>query len=305
MIRSKPAVQIIIPCFNNLPDTLECLGSLATLEYPNAGITLVDNGSSDSTAEVVAERFPSVVVIRLSENRGVPAGFNVGIRQALRTGADYVFLLNNDTTVDPEALGALVIAAECNPSVAMLMPKVLYHDRPSVIWSAGARYRRFPPAIVFEGRGRPASAFSQARLIDYAPACALLFPRQTFERVGLFDSGYFFFFEDWDFCERIRQAGMGILFVPQARIWHKVSRTVRRRPELLWRTWGASCVRFYRRHGRPVWVSLPVHCGYILAREVVHGNGWWLRSFLDGGLQELRKPLGPVPSLDEDEVSYG
>ncbi|HEV8635508.1 MAG TPA: FAD-dependent oxidoreductase [Chloroflexota bacterium] len=298
-----PSVHAIVLAFNNQADTLECLESVRALSYPNLKVVLVDNGSTDGTPSAVRERFPDVHVIETGQNLGVPRGFNVGFTWALQEGADYVLMLNNDTTVAPEMLAELVRVAEAEHKAGIVMPKVLYYDQPDLVWSAGGRYRLFPPAIVMVGRSKPEGGpFDRLGSIEYAPSCGLLIHRRAFELAGLFDPGYFFLYDDWDFSERVRAHGLGILFVPTARMWHKVSRTTRSRSDLFWRVWGESCARFYRRHGRPVFVSLPVHMGYILARELVHGNAGSLGHFLSGAWVGLTKPLGPVPTLAESEL---
>jgi GT2 family glycosyltransferase len=302
---ATPAVHVVILAYDNVADTLECLDSVSRLAYPNLETTVVDNGSTDGTADVVRERFPPVHVVRTAHNRGIPGGFNLGIGAALRAGADYVFLLNNDTIVAPDLLAELVHVAESNARLGIVMPKVLFYDRRDLVWSAGGRYRRFPPAIVFIGLGQPDQRFSEIRLIEYAPSCGLLVRRAAFERVGLFDPGYLFYYDDWDFSLRVRAEGMTIAFVPNARMWHKVSRTIRKRADLFWRTWGRSCVRFYRRHGRPVFLSLPVHLGYIVAREAVKGNALSLRHFFAGARAGLSEALGPIPRVSDLEAACG
>lgn len=291
----QPSVYVVLLAYNNLGDTLECLQSVTDLAYSNAHTVLVDNGSTDDTAAQVRLLYPEVEIVRIENNRGVPGGFNLGITYALGRGAEYVFLLNNDTVLASNLLHELVNSAAVGRNRAVLMPKVVYYDAPSVVWSAGARYRALPPAIVFIGLGDDIARHDRERDIRYAPTCGLLIHRRAFEEVGLFDDGYLFYYDDWDFCDRVRAAGMTIRYVPTAVMRHKVSRTIRSRKETFWRTWGASCVRYYRRHGRPTVLDLPLHLGYILLRESVQGHGASLPFFLKGALEGFRRPLGLIP----------
>ena len=137
------------------------------------------------------------------------------------------------------------------------------------------------------------------RLIEYAPSCGLLIHRRAFEQAGLFDPGYFFLFDDWDFSERVRAHGLHIWFVREAILWHKVSRTTQGpRSASFWYTMGASMARFYRRHGRPVWFSLTSHIGYYILREFVWKRNWGYWPDYRRGVQDgLRKPLGPLPQF--------
>jgi GT2 family glycosyltransferase len=223
----------------------------------------------------------------------VAGGFNPGIERALVEGADYVCILNNDTIVEPDIFAAFLKVADA-PDVGILMPKILYSGDRSRVWSAGARYRPFPPAIVMRGLdtqdGLPGEP---PRFIDYAPTCVLLIARRTFEQVGLLDDGYFFFFDDWDFSLRVRRAHLRICYVPQARVYHKVSRTIQKsgRPPFFWRTWGSSAARFYRRFGHPPVLSAAWHLGYLALREGSRNGPGAVRYFLEGAIDSWRKPL--------------
>ncbi|HEY76442.1 MAG TPA: glycosyltransferase [Thermoflexia bacterium] len=296
-----PAVYAVILAFNNYDDTRECLESLHKSDYENLSIVVVDNGSSDGTPERIRVEFPNVHLIETGRNLGVPWGYDVGFSYALQAGAEYILMLNNDTVVDPQMVRRLVEAAEADPNVGILMPKVLYYDDPEVIWAAGGRYRAFPPAHIIVGQNRPSAAFDKPFYLEYALSCGLLIHRRAFEKAGLFDPGYFFFFDDWDFSHRVRAHGLRILFVPDARMWHKVSKSTRQtgKEALFWKVWGESSTRFYRRHGRPALLSLFVHLGFLMLRELVKGNGRMLKYFWAGVREGLTKPLGPIPAADE------
>jgi GT2 family glycosyltransferase/protoporphyrinogen oxidase len=298
---AEPSVCAVILTYNHYEDTRECLHSLQQSDYPNLDIVVVDNGSSDGTPEQLRKEFPEVIVIETGRNLGVPWGYNVGFAHALRTQVEYILMLNNDTTVAPDMLRRLVESAQGDPDAGILMPKVLYYDRPDRIWSAGGRYRVFPPAIIIVGQDRPSAKYEKPFQLEYALSCGLLIHRRAFERAGLFDPGYFFYFDDWDFSARVRAHGLNILLVPQAKMWHKVSQSTREsgKSALFYTVWGESSTRFYRRHGRPVALSLPIHIGYIMLRELIKGNGRMLGHFFTGVRQALTKPLGPIPTKDD------
>src|SRR5689334_18485539 len=117
---AKPlSVWIVILTYNGLEDTRKCLSTVAKAvqQTPEANITplLVDNGSTDGTASIVAEEFPWCPILRIEDNNGPSAGNNRGIEHALANGADWVMLLNNDTLVRPELATTLVAAAQANP----------------------------------------------------------------------------------------------------------------------------------------------------------------------------------------------
>jgi GT2 family glycosyltransferase/protoporphyrinogen oxidase len=293
-----PVVWAVILAYNNVADTHECLDSLQQTTYP-LQIVLVDNGSTDDTPNLTRAKYPHVHVIENGENLWVPAGYNVGFEYALAQGADYILLLNNDTIVLPDMVDALLAEGEKDAKAGVLMPTVAYYDQPDEIWASGARYRQFPPAVIMQTQGERVQKLPE--LIEYAPSCGLLIRRETFEKVGLFDPNYLFINDDWDFSERVRAHGMTIKYVPAAKMLHKVSRTTQGPTSpLFWRVFGESNTIFYRRHGQPAWLSVPVHVGYIFLREFVAKRNWrFLFPFWEGVKSGLKKPLVAVPRMKQ------
>src|SRR5262245_37473647 len=133
----RPHVAIILLNWNQPEYTLACLRSLGQLEYPNVTVTVVDNGSTDGSPALIRARYPDVTLIENGRNLGFAAGNNVGIDLAMRDGADYVMLLNNDTEVAPDMVDDLIAVAESDSSIGIVGPKILYYDLPDTIWSAG------------------------------------------------------------------------------------------------------------------------------------------------------------------------
>ena len=294
-----PAVHAVVLALNNYGDTRECIESLLQTTYPNLKIILVDNGSIDGTPNRAAEDFKdTLTVISTKMNLGVPAGYNVGFSHALKAGADYVLLLNNDTVIAPDMIEILVDRGEQDTNVGILMPKVLLYGHENKIWSVGGRYRQFPPSIILTPKDQ--SLADIPRLIEYTPGCGLLIHRRAFERVGLFDPGYLYWYDDWDFSERVRTHGLTIRYEPDAEMWHKVSKTLRGTgASQFWRTYGASAVRFFRRHGRGSHLSLPLNISYIMLREFLWKRNWrYLPEFMAGMREGLTKPLGAFPKVD-------
>lgn len=282
--------------FNHFSLTEECLHSVLATNYPNLSIILVDNGSTDNTPEKVRNRFVGIKIIEIGQNLGVPAGYNVGFKYALEQGADYILMLNNDTTISVNFINKLIETAERDPKTGIVMPKVVYQGKEEKVWSSGGRYRRFPPAILMTDNRKGMQ--EKTRLIEFAPACGLLIHRRAFERAGLFDPGFFFFFEDWDFSERVRANGLNIWYTPSTLLIHKgSSTTLGPQSRLYWRVYGESIVRFYKRHGSPVWLSLPIHLGYIILREIFWKWNWkYWPDFIQGVKEGFRKPLGRIPN---------
>lgn len=223
---SHPTVSIVVLTWNQRDLTLDCLASLADLDYP-AGrlqVIVVDNGSADGTAQAIRDHYPSVTVLENDENLGFAEGNNVGIRHALQGPADYVMLLNNDTVVDPSVLNELLAVTEPDTTVGIVGPKILYFDQPGVIWCAGNQVGWRRGEVIRLQAEQPDKGLNELpQEVDYVTGCAICLRRQVIEQVGLIDSRFFIYYEETDLCMRARAAGWRILYVPRARLWHKVS----------------------------------------------------------------------------------
>jgi hypothetical protein len=220
-----PLVAVVVLSWESREDTAACLRSLALVDYPNLLLLVVDNGSTDGTAEALAREFPAVEVIQNEANLGFAEGNNVGIRRALGLGADYVLALNNDVTVAPGFVTALVDAAERNPDAGALCSKIYYTEPPDLIWFAGAS---FDPRSGYNGRlrgyrRRDDGRFGEIVRTDRACGCAMLVSREVLEEVGLFDGDLFCYSEDTDWSLRAREAGYRHYVVPESKVWHKIS----------------------------------------------------------------------------------
>jgi GT2 family glycosyltransferase len=211
---------------------------------------LVDNGSDDGTPTAVAEAFPDVEQLRLEENLGFGAGMNRGIRYALDAGAEYVFLVNNDTIIAADALEKLL--AVCLPPVGVVAPIIYYFDEPDTIWSLGGNRHPLTYEMVDQNRGvRDAGQFTAPLERAYLVGCALLISRPLLLQVGGFDERFFMYYEDVDFSLRCRNAGWQLLVEPGAHLWHKVARSSGGSDSPSERYWMArSSVIFFARHVR-------------------------------------------------------
>jgi len=226
-MKRSPRVAVVILNWNGLADTSECLESLQALAYPNCQTIVMDNGSSGDDAKVLQERFgDSIRLIASPENLGFAGGCNLAMREALAGEADYVLLLNNDVTVDPQFLDEMVLAAERLPDAAALCPKVYFHDRPTVICSTGGRVNPWAGTALQVGRGEEdCGQYGELAERDYADGACMLIRREALERVGLLDEEYFAYWEETDWCARAAEAGYKCYYVPAARVWHKAARS--------------------------------------------------------------------------------
>jgi hypothetical protein len=221
----EPAVTVIILAWNGVDDTLECLESLRGIDYTDYRTMVVDNGSADGTADAVRSSFPEVEVIETGETLGFAGGNNVGIRRALEAGADAVLLLNNDTTVHPGFLSAMIQALYWKPDIGAVNPVIYYYDDPNIIWSAGGAVdARTGIAYQRHIDETDSGQITAEEDIDYGVGAALLMRREAIEAAGLLDPSFFLYYEETDWCCRARDAGYRTVLAPKAKAWHKVSR---------------------------------------------------------------------------------
>lgn len=222
----QPPVDVIVLAYNHLADTLSCLASFSQLTYPNCRLIVVDNGSTDGTAEAVAAQYPQVLVWRLERNVGFQGGANFGLRRSLADGVDYALLVSNDTTARPDLLDELMKHAR-DDHVGLLMPKIYYAAEPDRIWSVGGDRHPLTYEMTRKGDNQlDRGQWEQVLDRDFLVGCVLLFKRPLLETVGYFDTGFYpAYYEDVDLCLRARQAGFKLRLAPGAKLWHKVARS--------------------------------------------------------------------------------
>ena len=217
-----PKVFAITLNWNGKDDTIECLASLKTLNYPNYGIVVVDNGSTDGSVSALRAQYPDITIIENGRNLGYAEGFNVGLRYAYENGADYFLIMNNDTVIDPHALTELVKVAETRPDIGFVSGKVYWYNEPNRLQTAGKLSS--PDTLV---GGHVASGevdvgqVDEIREYDFVDDVFLLVRRAVYEEVGGYDPNFFLYYEETDWCARVRKAGFKIVYTPHAKIWHK------------------------------------------------------------------------------------
>lgn len=216
-------LYVIVLNWNGAAVIGPCLDSLGRVPGPAIEVIVVDNGSTDGSAEMVRERFPEAELIENGENLLFAEGNNVGIRRALERGAQAVLLLNNDTEVDPAFAGRLLGALD-DPAVGIVGPRIYYHDDPRRIWYGGGGFHpltgvpRHRDIRRLEGPGTAGPGET-----GWVTGCALLARREVLDEIGLLDPSYRIYCEDVDFCLRASRAGWKLRYEPAARVWHKVS----------------------------------------------------------------------------------
>jgi hypothetical protein len=223
---AAPPVSVIVVNWNGREVTIECLASLARATYPAMRVVLVDNASSDGSAEVIRARFPEVDVLVMPANLRFAGGNNAGMRHALGTGAEYLVLLNNDTIVDPGFIEPLVAQMQADRHTGMVAPKIYYHADAGRIWFAGGVISMWTGTMRHKGiREVDRGQYDTPADIDYATGCCVMVRSDIVRQVGMLDESFFIYGEDADWSMRVWGAGYRVVYEPSSKVWHKISVT--------------------------------------------------------------------------------
>lgn len=248
-------VCIILVNWNGWRDTLECLGSLLNLDYPDFRIVVCDNGSTDdslprlrSWAEERSAGFaeyrrteaetggnpaldPLLALIENGENLGFAGGNNVGIRYALARSFEFCWLLNNDTVAEPDALAHLAARLEQQPAIGICGSTILhYHERKRIQALGGGRYYRWIGLPWHYGRftmwevGCRLQQQAESRM-NYVEGASMLVSRRFLLEVGLMSEEYFLYFEEADWAVRAK-GRFALGYAPESVIYHKVGGSI-------------------------------------------------------------------------------
>lgn len=229
-------VAIIIVNWNGWKDTLECLASIQALKTDSYVIRtiVIDNHSSDHSVARIRSTYPRLDIIENEKNLGFTGGNNRGIHIALNGNASYIWLLNNDTIVDQNALLPLVEACS-KGSTAIAGSKIYFYrgyeyhkkrykrsDIGHILWYAGG---------VIDWRNMYAShrgvdevdcgQYDTSEETSFITGCSMMIASQVVSSIGLFDNSYYLYLEDVDFCLRAKRAGYQMVYIPSSNVWHK------------------------------------------------------------------------------------
>jgi GT2 family glycosyltransferase len=204
---------------------LDCLESVAQIKYDNLHLVVIDNGSQDGTAAVLRREWGErITLIANTENLRFSRGNNEGIRYAMDQQADYLMLLNDDIKVDADIIAELVAVAEADASIGIVGPKIYYFQPADQIWFAGGDVHLAKGTCSHRGiREIDHGQYDAVSDCDYITGCALMIKRSVVAKIGMLDPAYLAYYEDTDWCWRAKLAGYRCVYVPRAKMWHKIS----------------------------------------------------------------------------------
>jgi len=223
-LKNFPLVSIITVNYNHSETTIELIESLSKISYPNIEIIVVDNASPDDNPKLIKQKHPSVILIESVINYGFAGGNNLGI---MRARGDYVLLLNNDVIVPVDFLEPLVLKLVNNPDYGAISPKIHYYHTLNTIQYAG-----FTPIDTKTvrnmtiGKGElDKGQYDKDYETAYAHGAAMMVPMDVIKHVGMMSYEFFLYYEEADWCNRIRNAGYKIGYVHNSKVFHKESVT--------------------------------------------------------------------------------
>jgi GT2 family glycosyltransferase len=252
-------IAIVIVTYNSASVIDACLASLREHLDDRVDVIVADNASRDGTVALIEREHPRVRVLRRVANGGLSAAVNDGVRAS--EGA-YVMALNPDTRLTSDAVTPLAQYLQEHADVGVVAPKLLDDDG-----TLQLSCRRFPGyGTAFFGRYAlltrllPRNRWSRdylmqdydhagVRDVDWVSGAAMMFPRATFDRLGGWDAGFFMFNEDVDFCRRVRDVGLRVVYYPDAALYHTIG-VSRRAPARIIIERHKSMWRYYRKHMR-------------------------------------------------------
>jgi hypothetical protein len=221
---SFPLVSIITVNYNHAETTLELIESLSSISYPNIEIIVVDNASEKESPQIIKEKYPRIILIESILNYGFAGGNNLGI---MRAQGEYILLLNNDTVVEPNFLEPLVQKFQSDPNIGAISPKIRYFYKKDTFQYAG--YTEINNWTIrnktIGENDKDIGQFDEDKETAYTHGAAMMVPMEVIKEVGMMSYEFFLYYEEADWCLRIREIGYKIMFVHNSIIYHKVSVT--------------------------------------------------------------------------------
>ncbi len=264
----QPRLICVLVNWNGWQDTLICLDSLRVQDYDHLQVLVVDNGSTDGSAQRIRDAHPWITLHETGTNLGFARGCNAGTRLAYQRGADLVWLLNNDTSAPPDTASLLVRTALAHPEAGAIGSVLRYMHAPGQVqaWGGGTIHLTTAYTSHFTA---PAS-FGPGN--TFLTGASLLLPRRTLEEVGLFFEGFFMYCDDSDLCLRLHRAGLPLIVCAETAILHKEGGSSPKRSLLIDQFATTSTLRLLRRSAPVPWLSMAVYLVLRLSNRLLRGH---------------------------------
>lgn len=223
----------IVVDWRRASDTLTALRSLASMTHPPTMLICVENEATPEVTDYLRGAAPAGTrFVELSENDGFAGGVNAGMELALAGGADWVLVLNNDAVVAPSCLSRCLAEAAPDGNVGVVGPAVAFADRPDRLWYAGGHVSNLFGYTRHRALNKSTARVPASSDTDYVSGCCALISASAWRQVGPFRDDFFTYYEDVDWCVRLRAAGWRCRYVGEVLCSHAVSVSAGRRGSL-------------------------------------------------------------------------
>jgi GT2 family glycosyltransferase len=222
-------IRAVIVNFNGYQDTIECLASLKSQIDVKWEPLILDNGSSNDSVSQIKAAHPNVEMLVMDTNLGFSGGNNVAIKHVLDNGCDYVFLVNNDTTMEPDCLRNLLECAKAHPDAAVITPAIYLYSDQTRPWFTGSAMNIAEGIVTNKTDDVRTQNITRPFDTAYANGCAMLVRAEVMRKLGGFDERFFCYWEDTDWSFRAKEQGYRCLVCPTAILYHKVSSTIKKK----------------------------------------------------------------------------
>ena len=293
-------------------DTIECITSILKNEQnvilPNQ-IILIDNGSNDGSYHKLEKKFPNITLLRNEKNLGFAAATNIGIKNALKAGSEYVFLLNNDTIIKEGILNKLLEVYNKDPRIGIVGATIVNFNCPNIIDNMGATINFWTGYSSFVNYGIFYGNNIETGDVDYVSGAAIMIKKEVIENIGMLSELFFIYGEDLEYCVRAKKENYRVVCTPKAKVLHKISSTVLKTSGTQNYYFHRSRFLFLRMHSK-IWQiffapyhSLFVFFPYYIAKYMIleHSNSRKgvneLACFIMGVLDGLRFKTGCKKSV--------
>lgn len=221
---TKPLVSILLLNYNNQGDTIDCIESLKEIEYSNYNILLVDNSSNDDSAKQFKHKYRDIEIVVTPENLGYTGGINYGLKILSNTDTDYILIINNDTLVEKDFLCYMVEGMELNKNAAAACCTILEEHERSTLWYAGGKMIGWRGLAVhnFKGKNLEIISGKETSYTQFVTGCLILLRKSELEKIGFEDERFFMYLDDIEYSQRMVNKGYELLYIPKAKIYHKV-----------------------------------------------------------------------------------
>ena len=225
-MKGDEKLAIILINFNNTSDTIACIDSVMKAEYTLWKIFLVDNGSDDKSVNTlkkyIENKISKIDFIEEPQNHGFAGANNIAIERALDEGYEYIWMLNNDTEIDKNAIEPMIEVLHKDETIGAVGSRIFYWGTDK-IWFIGGYFDKKTGIVNIYGKNKQDSTeFDESIECDYITGCSLMTTKSVLEEVGLLRDDYFLYYEETDWCTRAKKKGFHMKYCPHSRVYHKV-----------------------------------------------------------------------------------